>query len=79
MTVVNAFNWREYTDQEHALKGDPFKNIKRNAVISANVTEGVHRLRKKNPSHGTIHGITEKRLNIKEPEMMRSPNAKAKK
>ena len=24
MTVVNAFNWQEYTTQEHAKHGDPF-------------------------------------------------------
>lgn len=76
MSAVNAFNWKEYTDQEHAKHGDPFKTIKRNAVISANVTEGIHKIRKKNPSHGTIFGLTEKRLNLKEPEMM---NAKTKK
>ena len=23
MTVVNAFNWKEYTDEEHAKNGDP--------------------------------------------------------
>ena len=79
MTAVNAFNWKEYTDQEHARRGDPFKDIKRNAVISANVTEGVHKLRQKNPSHGTLHGLTTKRLNIKQPEMMEPPSAKTKK
>jgi hypothetical protein len=79
MTAVNAFNWMEYTDQEIARRGDPFAVMKRNAVISANVTAGVHKLRQKNPSHGTLHGLTTKRLNIKEPEMMRSPNAKTKK
>ena len=76
MSVVNAFNWKAYTDEEHAKRGDPFKEIKRNAVISANVTEGIHKIRAKNPSHGTIHGITTKRLNLKEPGMM---NAKTKK
>jgi hypothetical protein len=76
MSAVNAFNWKEYTDQEHAKHGDPFKTIKRSAIISANVTEGIHKIRKKNPSHGTIFGLTEKRLNLKEPEMM---NAKTKK
>jgi len=25
MTVVNAFNWQEYTNEEHAKNGDPFK------------------------------------------------------
>lgn len=78
MSAVSAFNWREYTDQEHAKHGDPFAEIKRNAVISKNVTEGVHKLRKKNPGHGTLHGISSKQLNIKEPDMMESPNAKRK-
>lgn len=78
MSVVNAFNWKEYTDQEHAKKGDPFKDIKRNAVISANVTEGIHRLRKKNPSHGTIFGITEKNISTKAPDMMEMKSAKRK-
>jgi len=79
MSAVNAFDWKQYTDEEHARRGDPFKDIKRNAVISANVTEGIHRIRKKNPSHGTIHGITEKTISYRAPDMMRNPNAKTKK
>jgi hypothetical protein len=79
MTVVSAFNWKEYTDQEHARNGDPFKDIKRNAVISANVTEGIHKIRKKNPSHGTIFGITEKNISTRAPDMMEKKRAKAKK
>lgn len=47
MTAVNAFDWKAYTEEEHAKRGDPFKQIKRNAVISANVTEGIHKIRKK--------------------------------
>jgi len=70
MSAVNAFDWKAYTDEEHAKHGDPFKTIKRNAVISANVSEGIHKLREKNPGHGTVHGISAKRLNIKAPEMM---------
>ena len=79
MTVANAFNWKEYTDQEIARRGDPFKDIKRNAVISANVTEGIHRIRKKNPSHGTIFGITEKNISTRAPDMMENKRAKTKK
>jgi hypothetical protein len=79
MTVVNAFNWKEYTDQEHAKNGDPFKDIKRNAAISANVTEGIHRIREKNPSHGTIFGITEKNISTRAPDMMEKKRAKTKK
>ena len=79
MTAVSAFNWKEYTDQEHAKHGDPFKSIKRNAVISANVTEGIHRIRKTNPSHGTIFGITEKNISTRAPDMMEKQRAKTKK
>jgi len=79
MTAVSAFNWKEYTDQEHAKNGDPFKTIKRNAVISANVTEGIHKIRKKNPSHGTIFGITEKNISTRAPDMMEKKRAKTKK
>ena len=71
MSALNAFNWKAYTDEEHAKNGDPMASIKRNAIISATVTEGIHKLRKKNPSHGTVHGITEKRLSLRAPEMMR--------
>jgi len=78
MTAVSAFNWKEYTNQEIARRGDPFKDIKRNAVISANVTEGIHKIREKNPSHGTIFGMTEKRLNVKAPDMMETKRAKSK-
>lgn len=76
-TVVSAFDWKAYTDEEHAKNGDPFADIKRNAIISKSVTEGVDKVRKKNPSHGTVHGITVKRLNLRVPEMMK--NAKTKK
>lgn len=79
MTVVNAFNWKAYTEEEHAKKGDPFAEIKRNAVIGKKVAEGVQKLRAKNPSHGTIHGITEKSISYKAPDMMkRKTNAKTK-
>lgn len=70
MSVVNAFNWKEYTDEEHAKKGDPFAAIKRNAVISKNVTEGMSRVREKHPSHGTIFGITDKNISTTPPAMM---------
>ena len=70
MTVVNAFNWKAYTDEEHAKKGDPFAAIKRNAIISANVTEGMNKVRDKNPNHGTMFGITTKQLNLKPPGMI---------
>ncbi|CAB4131889.1 hypothetical protein UFOVP135_3 [uncultured Caudovirales phage] len=70
MSAVNAFDWKTYTDQEHAKRGDPFKEIKRNAVISANVSEGIHKLREKNPLHGTVLGMTTKRLNLRAPDMM---------
>ena len=70
MSAVNAFDWKAYTDEEHARRGDPFKDIKRNATISANVTEGIHKIREKKPSHGTIFGITEKRISYKAPDMM---------
>jgi hypothetical protein len=79
MSVVSAFNWKEYTDQEIARRGDPFKDIKRNAVISANVTEGIHRIRKTNPSHGTIFGITEGNVSTRAPDMMETKRAKTKK
>ena len=70
MSAVNAFDWQEYTNQEHAKKGDPFAEIKRNAIISKNVTEGIDKLRIKKPTHGTIFGITEKRLSLRAPDMM---------
>lgn len=79
MSAVSAFNWKEYTDQEHAKNGDPFKDIKRSAEISAVVTQGIHKLRARKPSHGTIFGMTEKRINLKAPEMMETKRAKTKK
>ena len=78
MTVVNAFNWKQYTEQEIERRGDPFKEIKLSAVISANTTVGVHKFRKKNPTHGTIHGLTEKRLSLRAPDMMETRRAKTK-
>jgi hypothetical protein len=79
MSVANAFNWKEYTDQEIARRGDPFKSIKRNAAISANMTEGLNKIREKNPSHGTIFGITEKNISTRAPDMMEKKRAKTKK
>lgn len=79
MSAVSAFNWKEYTDQEHAKNGDPFKDIKRNAAISANMTEGLNKIREKNPSHGTIFGITEKNISTRAPDMMEKKRAKTKK
>ena len=79
MTVVSAFNWKEYTNQEIARRGDPFKDIKRNAAISANMTEGLNKIREKNPSHGTIFGITEKNISTRAPDMMEKKRAKTKK
>jgi len=70
MSAVNAFNWKAYTDEEHAKRGDPFADIKRNAVISASVTEGIHKLRKTKPSHGTVFGITNKNISTTPPSMM---------
>ena len=79
MTVVNAFNWKAYTDEEHAKRGDPFAEIKRSAIISANVTEGIHKLRKTKPSHGTIFGVTDKNISTRAPDMMETRRAKTKK
>ena len=70
MSAVNAFDWKAYTDEEHARRGDPFADIKRNAVISASVTEGIHKLRKTKPSHGTVFGITSKNISTTPPPMM---------
>ena len=70
MSAVNAFDWKKFTDEEHAKNGDPFKEIKRSAVISKNVTDGIHKIREKNPAHGTIFGITEKRLSLRAPDMI---------
>lgn len=74
MTAANAFDWKAYTKEEHEKRGDPLAAIKRNAVISKNVTEGVHKLRQKNPSHGTVFGLTEKRISYRAPDMMKRGN-----
>lgn len=70
MTAVNAFNWKEFTDEEHARRGDPFADIKRNARISASVTEGMEKMREKKPTHGTIFGISDKTISTRPLEMM---------
>jgi hypothetical protein len=78
MSAVNAFNWKAYTDEEHAKHGDPFADIKRSAEISAATTAGVNKLRKKSPSHGTIFGVTDKNISTRAPDMMETKNAKRK-
>jgi hypothetical protein len=77
--AVSAFHWKQYTDEEIQRRGDPFKTLHRNAAISANVTEGIHKLREKNPSHGTVLGVTTKPLNLRAPDMMETKRAKTKK
>lgn len=77
--VANAFDWKGYTDEQHAKHGDPFASIKINAKISKGATKGLDKVREKNPNHGTMFGITVKKLNLKAPEIMRNPNAKTKK
>ena len=59
--TVNAFNWKQYTDEEHAKNGgDPFKKVKHNAKISLNTSMAVSRLQKDRPYHGTIVGLSTK-------------------
>ena len=59
--TVNAFNWKQYTDEEHAKRGgDPFKAVKHNAKISLNTSVAVAKMQKKNPYHGTILGMSTK-------------------
>ena len=71
MTVVNAFNWKAFTDESHAKEGDPFKSMKRGAEISRRTTECVAKIRETKPSHGTVAGITDKPLEPRAPDMMR--------
>ena len=54
MTAVNAFNWKEYTDEEIARRGDPFKQMARDAAISKRTTESVEKIRITTPSHGRL-------------------------
>jgi hypothetical protein len=59
--TVNAFNWKQFTDEEHAKNGgDPFKRIKHNAKISLSTSVAVVKLQRQNPYHGTILGISSK-------------------
>jgi hypothetical protein len=59
--TVNAFHWKQYTDEEHAKNGgDPFKQVKHNAKISLNTSMAVSRMQKEKPYHGTIIGLSAK-------------------
>jgi hypothetical protein len=77
MTAVNAFNWKEYTEQEINRRGSPFKELERNAAISKRTTESVEKIRITTPSHGTVHGITSKPLKPRPSEMMRCVKKKS--
>jgi len=77
MTAVNAFNWKEYTEQEINRRGSPFKELDRNAAISKRTTESVEKIRITTPSHGTVHGITSKPLKPRPTEMMRCVKKKS--
>jgi hypothetical protein len=77
MTAVNAFNWKEYTDEERAKRGDPFKQMKHGATISKRTSVAVERIRETKPSHGTVYGVTSKILQPRSPNMI-NPNAKRK-
>ena len=76
-TAPNAFDWKEYTDEERAKRGDPFQEINRKALHSQSVSKSMNKLRDKKPSHGTVLGISDKAVSLKPPEMMK--NAKTKK
>jgi hypothetical protein len=59
--MTNAFDWKKFTDEEHAKKGgDPFKQIKYNAKVSRSISMSVQKLQDKNPYHGTIIGLSTK-------------------
>jgi hypothetical protein len=77
MNAVNAFNWKEYTEQEINRRGSPFKELERNAAISKRTTESVEKIRITTPSHGTVHGITSKPLKPRPTEMMRCVKKKS--
>ena len=77
MSAVNAFNWKEYTEQEINRRGSPFKELERNAAISKRTTESVEKIRITTPSHGTVHGITSKPLKPRPTEMMRCVKKKS--
>ena len=79
MIVKNAFDWQSYTDEERAKRGNPFEQLNYSAKLSKSITKGTDKIRKTNPTHGTVFGITAKRLNLKAPEMMGTKNAKTKK
>jgi len=63
MTAVNAFNWKEFTEEERVKRGDPFAQLDVRAAISKRTTKSVDKLRKTNPTHGTIYGVASKHLN----------------
>lgn len=58
--MTNAFDWKKYTDEEHAKNGDPFKQIKHSAEMSKKITRNVQKIQDKNPYHGTIIGLSDK-------------------
>jgi hypothetical protein len=49
MTAPNAFDWKEYTDEERARRGDPFQEINRKALHSQSVSKSMNKLRDKKP------------------------------
>lgn len=58
--TVNAFSWKEYTDEEHAKNGDPWVKIKFGAKMSTRSAHAVQKIQETNPYHGTIIGISDK-------------------
>lgn len=52
--MTNAFNWKQYTDEER-LKADPKHRITNEQINRSNAaSRGVEAIREGNPTHGII-------------------------
>lgn len=58
--MTNAFNWKEFTEEERAKRGDLLRTIKIAQKISDSSMKLVEKKRMTNRAYGTLEGVTAK-------------------
>lgn len=74
MTQVNAFNWKEYSQQERERTGAKeslAQELNRSAKMRTNTTKAIDKIRDERPTFGTMFGISDKAVSTKPPARMK--------
>lgn len=80
MTTANAFDWKNYTQQERQRTGAKeslAQELNRSAKMRTNVTKAIDKVREVQPSFGTFFGMSDKAVSCVPPKTMKRKGAKA--